>query len=62
MIYKRKFRSLHSRNSFLRKIHMNRIHSFYSFKDNEGKINWGVKYYRDTKKLRKLHNFPEPWF
>ena len=45
--------SIKSKNKFLSRFHMNRIHSVY-------KVNktWFIKYYRDTKRMRTKYNFP----
>ena len=61
MIYKRKFNSIKNYHSFCNRLHKNRIARTYNYDDN-GKVIYVVKYYRDTKKLRERHNFPPAEF
>jgi len=57
MINTQRFYSLHSLNQFREKLHPNRVVKEYDYIEDSGKKVYVIKYYRDTKKLRRLYNF-----
>ena len=57
MIYTKKFYSYKSLLSLKCKIHPNRIVKEYNYKESSGKDVFVIKYYRNTKALRKEHGF-----
>lgn len=59
MIYTRRFYSRKNRKELEEKLHPNRIVLKYDFIDEKNKRVFGLKYYRDTKKLRRKHKFDE---
>lgn len=61
MIYTRKFSCKTNRDKFAKKLHPNRIVKTYEYLNKKSnKPVFVVKYYRNTKKLRRLHNFSDP--
>lgn len=58
MIYTRKFYSKNSFNSFVKKLHPNRVVAQYHYIESvTSKTVFCIKYFRSTKALKKKYNF-----